>query len=361
MEELGLALIDDSFRTLRRMIRDARSRGARVRARDPRLGRDPRAPRPRAPAALPLRRARALQRRARAAPGDPRGDPPLQQRAGDRPRALPLPRQLEHRGPRRARDADRQHDGLDRGGDRRRAERAPGGRARDRPPRREAAAADRASASPRGAARARPAPSPSPTRLDASRAAAPNHARTRPQRALPAAARGRAADRRGRQRAGGGTVARTSATHSSSGSSPAIRRRSASLTGASIPAPGERAREQRDRLERLDRLADPRRDLGRRHALREQLAGAAVAALRRERGRDEVAGAGQPDHRLRPRAEPLGVAPHLGEDVPGRGAGRVQPLRLGRAGRRARRRSSPRPPAPRRPGRSTARTRRPRG
>ena len=57
---------------------------------------------------------------------------------------------------------------------------------------------------------------------------------------------------------------------------------------------------------------------------------------RRQRGRHEVAGAGQPDHRLGPRAEALGVAPDLGEDVPGGGAGGVQPLRLGRAGRERR-------------------------
>ena len=38
------------------------------------------------------------------------------------------------------------------------------------------------------------------------------------------------------KRAGGGTVARTCATHSSSGSSPAIRRLSALVTGASTPA-----------------------------------------------------------------------------------------------------------------------------
>ena len=135
-----------------------------------------------------------------------------------------------------------------------------------------------------------------------------------------------------RQSAGGGTVARTSATQSSSGSSPAISRASAPVTGAPTPAPLERAGEQRHRLERLDRLADALRDLRRGHARGEQLAGAAVAALARERGRDQVAGAREPDHRLGARAETLGVAPHLGEDVPGGGARGVQPLRLGGAG-----------------------------
>ena len=42
---------------------------------------------------------------------------------------------------------------------------------------------------------------------------------------------------------------------------------------------------------------------------------------------------GQPDERRRLRAARLGVAPDLGEDVPGRGARRVQALRLGRARR----------------------------
>ena len=48
--------------------------------------------------------------------------------------------------------------------------------------------------------------------------------------------------------------------------------------------------------------------------------------------RDEVAGAGEADHRLGPCALRLGEAPDLGEDVPGRGAGGVEALALGRAG-----------------------------
>ena len=95
----------------------------------------------------------------------------------------------------------------------------------------------------------------------------------------------------------------------------------------------ERAGEQRDEVERLDGLADPLGDLGRRHALGEQLAGAAVAAAGGERGRDQVAGAREPDQRLRAGAEAVGVAPDLGEDVPGGAAGGVQALALGRAAR----------------------------
>ena len=69
----------------------------------------------------------------------------------------------------------------------------------------------------------------------------------------------------------------------------------------------------------------------RRDALAEQLARAAVARLGGERGADEVAGAGEADHRLRLAALALGVAPDLGEDVAGGGAGGVQALGGGRA------------------------------
>ena len=99
---------------------------------------------------------------------------------------------------------------------------------------------------------------------------------------------------------------------------------------------GERFCEQRHRFERLDRLTDSRRDLTCREPLREELAGATVAALRRERGRDEIAGSRKADHRLRASALELRPAPDLGEDVPGCGTGRVQPLRLGRARRERR-------------------------
>ena len=104
------------------------------------------------------------------------------------------------------------------------------------------------------------------------------------------------------------------------------------MTGASIAARSSACGEQRDDVERLDRLADPLGDLGRRDALGEQLARAPVARLRRQRGGDEVARAGEADHRLRPRALALGEAPDLGEDVPRRGARGVEALRLGRAG-----------------------------
>ena len=105
---------------------------------------------------------------------------------------------------------------------------------------------------------------------------------------------------RRRQRAGGGTVVRTSATQSSSGSSPAIRRAERAGDGR-LDAGAARARGRAAGTDSSASTAWPiaLRDLGGGHALGEQLAGAAVAALRRERGRDEVAGAGQPDHRLR--------------------------------------------------------------
>src|SRR3954454_2682260 len=54
----------------------------------------------------------------------------------------------------------------------------------------------------------------------------------------------------------------------------------------------ERVGEERHEVERLDRLTDAAGDLRRRDALREQLAGLAVAALGSERGAHEVAGAG---------------------------------------------------------------------
>ena len=135
---------------------------------------------------------------------------------------------------------------------------------------------------------------------------------------------------RRRQRAGGGTVARTSATHSSSGSSPAISLPSAPVTGAPTPARSSaRASSGTDSSASTawptPRGSPPRARRG------EQLAGAAVAALRGQRRGHQVAGAGQADHRLRPRAQPLGIAPDLGEDVPGGRAGGVQPLRLGGA------------------------------
>src|SRR4051794_12767300 len=95
----------------------------------------------------------------------------------------------------------------------------------------------------------------------------------------------------------------------------------------------ERPGEQRDRLERLDRLPDPGGDLRRRDALAEQLACAAVPRLGGERRRHEVPRARQADERLGPPAERLGQPPHLAEDVARRGAGRVQALRLGGAPR----------------------------
>src|SRR5215218_3399141 len=96
---------------------------------------------------------------------------------------------------------------------------------------------------------------------------------------------------------------------------------------------GERVGEQRHEVEGLDGLADLGGDLRRRDALGEQLARLPVAALRRERGADEVARAGEPDQRLGPRALLLCVAPDLEEDVAGGGARGVEALRLRRARR----------------------------
>ena len=93
----------------------------------------------------------------------------------------------------------------------------------------------------------------------------------------------------------------------------------------------ERMGEQRHEVERLDGLPDAGGDLRGRDPGGEQLARLAVAALRRQRGPDEVAGAGEPDHRLGARALLLGVAPDLEEDVPGGGAGGVEALGLRRA------------------------------
>ena len=131
--------------------------------------------------------------------------------------------------------------------------------------------------------------------------------------------------------AGGGTVARTRATHSSSGSSPEIRPCSAVVTGASTWA-RRSAVASSGTMSSASTAWPIRAGISRRgDALAEQLAGAAVARLRRERGADEVARAGEPDHRLRLAALALGVAPDLGEDVPGGGARGVQALARGRA------------------------------
>ena len=108
--------------------------------------------------------------------------------------------------------------------------------------------------------------------------------------------------------------------------------RSASVTGASTPARRSARASSGTDVQRLDRLADPRRDLApparpgpsSSPARRLRLCGASAVPTR-----SPVPG--QPDHRLRPRALALGVAPDLGEDVPGGGARGVQALRLGRA------------------------------
>ena len=120
----------------------------------------------------------------------------------------------------------------------------------------------------------------------------------------------------------GGTVVRTSATQSASGSSPSIRRERPPVTGALKPARSiERASSGTDSSASTACATRSWISAG-GTPCGEQLAGAAVAAHRRERGRDEVAGAGEADERLRPRARGLGETPDLGEDVSGRGARR---------------------------------------
>ena len=179
-------------------------------------------------------------------------------------------------------------------------------------------------------------------------------------RCAPPEARAAGAGTR-RRRAATGTVVRTSSTHSSSGSSPEMSRASPSVTGACDAAPASSARASSG-TDSSDSTACPTRSgiSAAGDALGEQLARAAVAALRRERGGDEVAGAGQADDRLGLRAARLRRSAR-----PRRRCGRRRrPRRSGPAPRsrrrRAPRRSSPRPPARRRPGRSRSRTRRPR-
>ena len=79
------------------------------------------------------------------------------------------------------------------------------------------------------------------------------------------------------KRAGGGTVVRTSATQFVERQLAGDQPREAGRDRRVDAGSRERAGEQRDEVERLDGLADAVGDLGGRHALGEQLAGAAVA------------------------------------------------------------------------------------
>src|SRR2546423_8008523 len=89
---------------------------------------------------------------------------------------------------------------------------------------------------------------------------------------------------------------------------PAKRARDGSLHARLLECP----REQRNGLERLDRLADARGYLRRGDPGGEQLAGAPVAAFARQSRRDQVAGPSEADHGLGTRAQILRVAPNLG-------------------------------------------------
>src|SRR5437763_1691815 len=64
----------------------------------------------------------------------------------------------------------------------------------------------------------------------------------------------------------------------------------------------------------------------------EEFDGAAVAAFGGQGGGEKVAGAGQADEGFGGGAVRAGPAPHLGEDVSGRGAGGVEALIDGGAG-----------------------------
>ena len=137
-------------------------------------------------------------------------------------------------------------------------------------------------------------------------------------------------------------------------------RRARCVTGASTPARSSARASSGTDSSASTAWPIARRDLGRRDALGEQLAGAAVAALRRQRGGDEVAGA-RPGRSSTPAARPARSAKRQtsAKMWPGGGAGGVEALAPRSRRRRARRRSWPRPRARRRPGRWTARRRRP--
>ncbi len=116
MEELGLALIDESFRTLREMIRAARAdlstfeqvirNSVEILVRHVHENR----------LALHVHRPRALQRCGPHTPRDPYRDPAVRERPGHRPRPLPLHGRVEQRGPARDGRPDRERDGVDRRG-----------------------------------------------------------------------------------------------------------------------------------------------------------------------------------------------------------------------------------------------------
>ena len=63
-------------------------------------------------------------------------------------------------------------------------------------------------------------------------------------------------------------------------------------------------------VERFGNLPEQLMDLPRRHAVREQLSRPAVPAVRREHGRDQVAGPGRPGEAPRPRPRASASAWH---------------------------------------------------
>ena len=163
-----------------------------------------------------------------------------------------------------------------------------------------------------------------------------------------------------RHSAAGGTVARTSATQSSSGSSPEIRRPSAPVTGA--PTPARSSARASNGTDSSASTAWPMRagiSAAGTPAASSSPARRLRLVARQGRGH-QVARAGQADHRLRA-ARP---APRRSATPRRRCARRPPPRRSAPAPpsrpRRAPRRSWRRPPARRRAGRWTARRRPPR-
>ena len=131
-------------------------------------------------------------------------------------------------------------------------------------------------------------------------------------------------------------VVRTTATHSSSGSSPEIRRAERAVSRAR-EAGGVSAFASSGTVLSASTAWPTRAAISPAARPRRAARPRAGYGCGRERGRDQIARPREPDHRLRAGALRLGPPPDLGEDVPGGGAGDVQPLADGRAGRERRR------------------------
>ncbi len=126
-----------------------------------------------------------------------------------------------------------------------------------------------------------------------------------------------------RRPAGLGAV--SEAAQRSGSTRPSIIPASPRSTGASTPESRTRCGEQRHAVDGLGGLPEGRADVAGRHALRQQLAGAAVARARGEHGGHEVARAGEAGEGLGVRAGAARVGVDLGEHLAGGGAGGVRP------------------------------------